>query len=113
MRTETILPEALDILRQAAPPEVNSYPADATQLVADIERFSRRFMVLPDAAYLPAAIWVIGTHSVQHFDCFPYLALLSPAKRCGKTRLLEVLETLAPSLARNSAHTGRTIPDDD
>jgi Protein of unknown function (DUF3631) len=97
--------EALDILRQPAPPEVNSYPADATQMVADIERFIRRFVVLPDAAYLPSAIWVIGTYSVQHFDCFPYIALLSPAKRCGKTRLLEVLETFVYRPWRGTAPT--------
>lgn len=64
------------------------------QLIGAVECFLKRFCILPDAAYLPLAIWVMATHSAGQFDCFPYLALLSPAKRCGKTRLLEVLEQL-------------------
>ena len=77
------------------PSEISTAPpADPAQMVSDIERFIRRFVVLPDAAYLSVAVWVLGTHAAQSFECFPYLALLSPAKRCGKTRLLEVLETL-------------------
>jgi hypothetical protein len=58
------------------------------------EKFIRRFCILPDAAYLPVATWAVATHVPQAFDVFPYLAFLSPMKRCGKTRLLEVLQLL-------------------
>lgn len=80
-------------------------PHSETDPVAAVEAFIRRFVVLPEAAYLPVAIWIIATHAAQHFDCFPYLALLSPAKRCGKTRLLEVLETLVCGPWRGTAPT--------
>jgi hypothetical protein len=69
-------------------------PDDLTQMIAGVEQFIRKFVILPAPAYLPIATWAIGTHLVQCFDCYPYLALLSPTKRCGKTRLLEALETL-------------------
>ena len=105
MRSEAILPEALDIARQVSLPELNSDPADAARMVCNVEQFIRRFVVLPDAVHLPLATWVIATHAVQHFDCFPYIALLSPAKRCGKTRLLEVLETLVYHPWRGTAPT--------
>jgi hypothetical protein len=75
--------------------EVHTDQTDPTQIVSDVERFIRRFVVLPENAYLPIALWVIATHLVKTFDCFPYIALLSPAKRCGKTRLQEVLELFA------------------
>ena len=58
---------------------------DPAQAVANVERFIKRFVVLPEATYLPISLWAISTHTAQRFECFPYLALLSPAKRCGKT----------------------------
>jgi hypothetical protein len=58
------------------------------------ESFIRRFCILPEAAYLPLATWAVATHVPLAFDAIPYIALLSPVKRCGKTRLLEVLELL-------------------
>jgi hypothetical protein len=85
--------------------EANATPIDPAQMVGDIERFIRRFVVLPEAAYLPLCIWVIATHAFEHFDCFPYVALLSPVKRCGKTRLLEVLEPLVNEPWRGTAPT--------
>jgi hypothetical protein len=44
--------------------------------------------------HLPLSIWVLATRLAIVFDCFPYLALMSPAKRCGKTRALEALYEL-------------------
>jgi len=69
-------------------------PSSAECPIRTAESFIRRFCVLPEAAYLPLALWSVGTYSPASYDCFPYIALLSPAKRCGKTRLLEVLELL-------------------
>jgi hypothetical protein len=71
--------------------------------LSSTEDYIRRFCVLPEAAYLPTALWTIATHFAHIFDCFPYLALFSPAKRCGKTRLLEVLEQLVHSPWRGTA----------
>jgi len=56
--------------------------------------FIRRFCILPESAYLPLSLWAIATHISEAFGAFPYIALLSPAKRSGKTRVLEVLELL-------------------
>jgi hypothetical protein len=40
------------------------------------------------------ALWVIHTHCAQIAEQTPYLAITSPEKQCGKSRLLEVLELL-------------------
>ncbi len=90
------------LLRELAAPDRSTGGAN---LVGEVEQFIRRFVVLPEDAYLPVAIWIISTHAAQHFDCFPYIALLSPAKRCGKTRLLEVLETMVNHPWRGTAPT--------
>jgi hypothetical protein len=72
-------------------------------LLGQIENHLRRYVILPGAAYLPAALWAVATHAPEQFDCFPYLALLSPVKRSGKTRLAEVLETVVRRPWRGTA----------
>jgi hypothetical protein len=73
------------------------------------ERLIRRFCILPDAAYLPSALWAVATHVPDAFDTFPYIALLSPAKRCGKTRVLEVLELLTSKAWRGTSATSAAL----
>ena len=68
--------------------EVNE---DGSALLRDVEAFICRFAVLPPGALLPTSLFVIGTHSFDVFETSPYLALLSPEKRCGKTRTTRVL----------------------
>lgn len=67
---------------------------DGADLLNAAEGLIRRYVVLPPSAYLPLALWSIATHTVMAFDCFPYICALSPMKRSGKTRLMEVLETI-------------------
>jgi Bifunctional DNA primase/polymerase, N-terminal/Protein of unknown function (DUF3631)/Primase C terminal 1 (PriCT-1) len=97
-----------------------SPPVDLEQMVDDVERYIRRFVILSDNAYLPVALWTIATHIVQEvkvavpyeeqvFDCFPYLAVLSPIKQCGKTRLLEVLEPLVRNPWRGTSPSGAAL----
>ena len=76
-----------------------------SELLETCLQWIRRYVVLPEHAYLPVTMWCVATHAADRFDCFPYLALLSPAKRCGKTRLLEVLETLVHLPWRGAAPT--------
>jgi hypothetical protein len=41
-------------------------------------------------------LWIVFTHAHDFFVFAPLLLILSPTKRCGKTRLQEVLSRLAP-----------------
>lgn len=63
-------------------------------LLNDVRRFIRRFVVLDDAAVDAMALWVAHSHIFDSFPITPYVAISSPEKRSGKTRLLEVLELL-------------------
>lgn len=78
-------------------------------VIGEVEGFIRRFAVLPDAAYLPLATWVVATYVSEEFDAFPYIALVSPAKRCGKTRLLELLELLCAKAWRGTSPTSAAL----
>jgi Protein of unknown function (DUF3631) len=63
-------------------------------ILADVRAFVRRFVALDDVQADAVALWIAHTHLFAAFYCTPYLAITSPEKRSGKTRLLEVLELL-------------------
>jgi len=66
------------------------------ELLRKLERFFARFIVFRDARLpLLLAAWTIGTYSHRVFRVYPYLALRSPTKRCGKTRVLDLLSLVA------------------
>jgi hypothetical protein len=63
-------------------------------LVDEIIALMRRFLVMSDEQYLVVALWIIHTYCMEAFEQTPYLAVTSPEKQCGKTRLLELLSKL-------------------
>lgn len=70
---------------------------DGAALLDDVERFHRRFNVFPtDAAYVAVALWDAHAHLLDAFDSTPRLAFLSPEPGSGKSRALEIVETLVP-----------------
>ncbi|HEV3219346.1 MAG TPA: DUF3631 domain-containing protein [Candidatus Acidoferrales bacterium] len=75
---------------------------DGARLVRDLESFLVRFVILPPHTALPLALWTLLTHTFDSFDACPYLAITSPAPRCGKTRLLECLELIVSGPRRAS-----------
>jgi Protein of unknown function (DUF3631) len=61
----------------------------------DLERFVRRFVVFTSAHQARAvALWVMHCWTFAAADTTPRLAVQSPERESGKTRLLEVLELL-------------------
>jgi len=68
---------------------------DVSTLLSESVEFLERFVVLPSPHEpLAIALWVAHTHAIDAADATPYLAVTSPEKQSGKTRLLEVLELL-------------------
>jgi hypothetical protein len=45
-------------------------------------------------------LWSLATHLFGVFDVFSYLAITSPTKRCGKSRVGELLESVCANPAR-------------
>ncbi|MGW5787063.1 DUF3631 domain-containing protein [Streptomyces sp. NPDC003757] len=71
--------------------------ADGAALLNEVEAFHRRFNVFPhEAAYVAVALWDAHAHLLDCFDSTPRLAFLSPEPGSGKSRALEVVETLVP-----------------
>ncbi|MGP3977244.1 DUF3631 domain-containing protein [Streptomyces sp. 8N114] len=72
-------------------------PIDGAALLDEVERFHRRFNVFPtEAAHVAVALWDAHAHLLDCFDSTPRLAFLSPEPGSGKSRALEICETLVP-----------------
>ncbi|GAB2773457.1 DUF3631 domain-containing protein [Streptomyces daliensis] len=65
---------------------------EGAALLEELRTAIRRFVVLPsDEALTAAALWVAATHIQPALQHAPRLAVVGPVKRCGKSRLLDVL----------------------
>lgn len=58
----------------------------------DLRDYLRRYVALSDTQLDAITLWTVHTHCFEAFEATPYLAISSTEPRCGKTRLLEVLE---------------------
>jgi hypothetical protein len=67
---------------------------DVPELLDSVAAYIRRFVSLSEAQKIVTTLWVIHTRVLCAADTTPYLAITSAEKQSGKTRLLEVLETL-------------------
>jgi len=66
------------------------------EALARIEQFLRRYVIFARTETIVAVVlWVAHTHVIELADATPYLAISSPEKQSGKTRLLECLQLLA------------------
>jgi len=68
------------------------------EALSRIEEFLRRYVVFPRSETSVAVVlWTAHTHAIERAEATPYLAISSPEKQSGKTRLLECLQLLAHS----------------
>lgn len=68
--------------------------ADAGELgvlLGAVQKFIRSYVVMTPAQAIAVTLWIAHTHALDAFETTPFLAVTSPEKRCGKTRLLDVL----------------------
>lgn len=76
-----------------------------SELLLDLRSFFTRFAVFRDRRVaLLLAAWTLGTYCYRVFRVFPYLALRSPDKRCGKSRVLDLLSLVAFNASSRVVH---------
>ncbi|MFJ8738303.1 DUF3631 domain-containing protein [Embleya sp. NPDC127516] len=79
-------------------PTAGDAPEDGALLLDEVEAFHRRFNVFPsEAAYAAVTLWDAHAHLLDCFDSTPRMAFLSPEPGSGKSRALEIVETLVPN----------------
>ncbi|BBC95438.1 DUF3631 domain-containing protein [Streptomyces griseofuscus] len=65
---------------------------EGAQLLDELREAIARYVILPSSEALTAVtLWVAATHIQPALQHAPRLAVVGPAKRCGKSRLLDVI----------------------
>lgn len=71
---------------------VEPMPNDGEGLLDDLRGALTKYVVLPDVhAANAVTLWIATTHALPAFEVAPRLVANSPQKRCGKSRLLDVI----------------------
>jgi hypothetical protein len=61
-------------------------------LLNDLHAALTKYVILPTPEAADAVtLWIAATHTLPAFQHAPRLAIKSPEKRCGKSRLLDVI----------------------
>jgi hypothetical protein len=68
---------------------------NGAEVLDDVAQFLRDYVAFPSShAAIAVTLWAAHTHLAGSFDSTPRLALVSPEKQCGKSRVLELLDLL-------------------
>lgn len=68
---------------------------DGAELLDQVRAAIARYVVLPTTEDLDAVtLWIAATHGQPFWACAPRKVIRAPEKRCGKSRLLDLVEAL-------------------
>ena len=83
-------------------------PVNGGALLDTLTAAIKRHVILPPHAPEAAALWIAQTWVFERFEHTPRLSITSPAKRCGKSTLLDVLHATVrrPLKADNISASG-------
>lgn len=79
---------------------------DGAKLLDQMLGALRRYVVMPsDEAAAAVVLWMAATHGMPAWNAAPRLVIKAPEKRCGKSRLLDLIEALCnlPLMATNAS----------
>lgn len=82
----------LDLIEST--PEWKPQSVDGSTVLDEVFGYIGRFVSLSESQARVVALWVCHTYAFSAAIATPYLAITSAEKQSGKTRLLEVLDTL-------------------
>src|SRR5512133_2530273 len=69
---------------------------DGAALLDELHAVLVRYVVLPSPEAADAVVlWIAATHAQPCWEHAPRLAAISPEKRCGKSRLMDIVEATA------------------
>jgi putative DNA primase/helicase len=72
-------------------PEPSDEEVDGAELLSNMSSGIRSYVVLGATEGDALALWVVFTHAFDAFDVAPKINIASVEKRCGKSRLVEVV----------------------
>jgi len=77
-------------------PDPWGLPVDGAELLHDIISAIQRHATLEEHSALAIALWVLHAHALDMAEHSPRLHLSSPVKRCGKSVVLRMVESMVP-----------------
>jgi len=107
---------ALLEMEQAAVSPLEPSTLQASAILDDVSLLLGRFVCYPSPhAHVAHCLWVAHAHLMESWESTPRLAFLSPEPGSGKTRAMELTETLVPrpveAINVSSAYLFRKISD--
>lgn len=81
-------------------PEPWPEPVDGGEILGGLMAAFQRYLVLPPCGAEVLSLWTVHAHAFEAFQHTPRLDIHSPEKGCGKTVVLDVLESLTPRSIR-------------
>ena len=86
-------------------------PVKGAELLSEIDRTIRRFIVCEPETARAATLWVTMTWFIDTVQVAPLAVITAPEKRCGKTQLLDLIGKMScrPMFA-SSITPGRPVP---
>ncbi|WP_050589821.1 DUF3631 domain-containing protein [Salinispora arenicola] len=93
-------------------------PVDGAALLGELHAAIRRYLVMPSGEATDAVVlWIAATHVQPAWEHATRLAITGPAKRCGKSRLLEIAKATSnnvlPAVNASTAALYRSIGSED
>jgi hypothetical protein len=104
--------------KAAKPARIAVAVDDGAPLLEEVHAFVARFVAYPsEEAHIAHTLWIAHAHLMNAWDSTPRLSFLSPEPGSGKTRALEITETLVPrpveAINATPAYLFRKISDPD
>jgi hypothetical protein len=102
----------------AKKPKAATIVINGAELLDAVYGFVGRFVAYPsDHARIAHTLWIVHTHLMDAWESTPRIAFLSPEPGSGKTRALEISETLVPrpveAINATPAYLFRKVSDPD
>jgi hypothetical protein len=69
-------------------------PVESAELIDEVIRQIKRYVVIGDDAVIATALWVAASYCFDIFHIFPRLLVTAPTKRAGKSTLMGVVREL-------------------
>ena len=115
----SILDQEVEKIREANNPEKTNFlveklepwpePVSGGEILDTIHKVVLDYVIMPEKSAVAFSLWCLLTYCYDAFRILPVLGIVSPEKRCGKTRLLEVLSGLAYRAFPSSNLTPATV----
>jgi hypothetical protein len=86
-----------------------SEPVNGAELLDELRDTFASYLVLPEHGDVVLSLWTLHTYAIDGVEVTPYLALLSPTKRCGKTKTIDLIGGLAHRPFRSDAASPAAI----